>query len=289
MALPSSSGPLEASSIISKLLGKTSSAFDPNVVHCPTFKSAADRALHYGNAVSYFGRPSVSPFAFSHNSARDAAKHDGKISIPFDPPESLAFIRKPDAKPSRIENSVTDSPLFKLPSELRNIIYRYALNEQAAIDITKDYGIPEPALLSACKIIRCETRLIFYGENDFVCRIHGYHPAPLLLVRKKIDAENLSYGKMRKLSHGLAHLSLDTVRGKGCWKNMVTWLHAFREGKCLGLWREAHQGVLDVESRLIVTLFETAGSPIVSKEMLNVLINSSRPAFVGISADWAKD
>jgi len=98
-----------------------------------------------------------------------------------------------------------------------------------------------------------------------------------------MDAENLSYGKMRKLSRGLAHLSLDTVRGEGCWKNMVTWLHAFCEGKCFGLLREAHQGVSDVESHLIVTLFETAGSPIVSKEMLNVLINSIRPAFVEIA------
>lgn len=44
-----------------------------------------------------------------------------------------------------------------------------------------------------------------------------------------------------------------------------------------------------MEKELILTLFETAGSTAISKEALSAAIEAIRPAFVKISAGWAKD
>lgn len=66
-----------------------------------------------------------------------------------------------------------DSTLFKVAPELRNTIYRYALVENTDITISKNNGIPELALLPACKIIRSDARSIFFGENDFPCRVES--------------------------------------------------------------------------------------------------------------------
>jgi hypothetical protein len=83
----------------------------------------------------------------------------------------------PKPSDTLLPSNVAQSPLFKLPPELRTIIYRYALLTDQDIDITESSGILEPALLSVCKILRLESYKVFYFENEFACMVEHYSPA----------------------------------------------------------------------------------------------------------------
>lgn len=82
--------------------------------------------------------------------------------------------------------SVANSPLFKLPPELRLRIYEYTMCGKRHIKITRDEGIPEPALLLTCKIIRDEAIASFYEENDFTLISHADDPAVMVLWESKL-------------------------------------------------------------------------------------------------------
>lgn len=73
------------------------------------------------------------------------------------------------------------SNLFKLPRELRDYIYEYSFSGRR-YRVTKHGGIPEPALLSTCKVIRDEATLTFYGdEKRLILNVVSYDPAVLQL------------------------------------------------------------------------------------------------------------
>lgn len=130
--------------------------------------------------------------------------------------------------------------------------------------------------------------MIFYGENDFVCQNYGFDPATCFLVKQKVRAENFTFSAMRKLASGLANTKVLPNFPRN-WTNMVAWLRAFNDGTCLGFGERFNEHD-SVELDLILTLFRTAGHQReVSKEALSVLIDSIRPAFVQIHADWAED
>lgn len=90
-------------------------------------------------------------------------------------------------------SSVALSPLFKLPRELRDYIYEYSFyslytpngSREPDIKVTKDEGIPEPALLLTCKIVREEAVMLFYGQTRLNLVIHSYDPATMLLWSAK--------------------------------------------------------------------------------------------------------
>jgi hypothetical protein len=90
-------------------------------------------------------------------------------------------------------SSVAHSPLFKLPRELRDYIYEYSFdslytpsgNGEDKIKVTKEGGIPEPALLLTCKTIREEAIILFYGRSRFTLVSHSYDPAVMLLWNAK--------------------------------------------------------------------------------------------------------
>lgn len=51
--------------------------------------------------------------------------------------------------------------------------------------VTRQYGIPEPALLLACKTIRQEALWIFYAEADFRADAPAFDPAIYELFTRK--------------------------------------------------------------------------------------------------------
>ena len=59
------------------------------------------------------------------------------------------------------------SPFERLPAELRNHIYEYALYEPSGAKIWN-----EPSLLYTCKSIRAEAELMYYAINHFTIDIH---------------------------------------------------------------------------------------------------------------------
>lgn len=59
------------------------------------------------------------------------------------------------------------SPLMKLPRELRNMIWRFAVTDDNPIDVTTFTKPNERALMATCKQIRNESQETFYKENTF--------------------------------------------------------------------------------------------------------------------------
>lgn len=68
------------------------------------------------------------------------------------------------------ETLLHQSPLLKLPPELRNSIYRYALVEPSSPYIKIPAGAlppPQPGLLQTCTQVRRDATEIYYKENWF--------------------------------------------------------------------------------------------------------------------------
>jgi len=116
--------------------------------------------------------------------------------------------------------SVAESPLFILPAELRLHIYEYALynGSDGTCEVTREHGIPEPALLLTCKIIREEAISIFYALNTFRTIMEACHPAVLVMMERKwacLKAAGVELGTVRVES---------AVSGRYCFGNLVLWL-----------------------------------------------------------------
>lgn len=84
------------------------------------------------------------------------------------------------------------SPFSLLPSELRNIIWEYALDEPSGIPIGT-----QPGLLRTCKTIRSEAELMFYAINHF---------------RAQIEEENIKHDVCAWLCH-LGEAKRKLIRG----------------------------------------------------------------------------
>lgn len=190
---------------------------------------------------------------------------------------------------TRLPDSVAHSPLFKLSPELRNLIYRFTLVEEKRISINKRQGIPEPTLLSVCKIIRAETFGIYYQENKFVCQLDSYDPAALCLVKRKLDTNKMSNQKT-----GLSRYQIHVFgRGSPDWKNLMSSLLAYHQRRCAGITRVANERRSGPELILVTGLFGMVkvahGNPSISLETMRLLIEQARPALVASRSGWAKD
>lgn len=126
-------------------------------------------------------------------------------------------------EPNNTTNSTASSSLMKLPAELRNTIYEYALRtDDGTIEISEQTGIPEPALLLTNKFIRGESLSIFYSQNIVSLLIESYSPSVPLLVHKKQEAV-LSKYKYKITT------SCVTLNGPANWHNLMAWLRHFHE------------------------------------------------------------
>jgi hypothetical protein len=89
---------------------------------------------------------------------------------------------------STATSSIADSPLFKLPPELRLRIYEYAVyseDDDGKCKVTREHGIPEPPLLFTCKTVRGEAISSFYSVNNFHNIVELLHPATIVLTMRK--------------------------------------------------------------------------------------------------------
>lgn len=84
-------------------------------------------------------------------------------------------------------SSVALSPLFMLPRELRDYIYNYTFYSPQRLRVTKDGGVPEPALLLTCNIIREDAVKLFYCRKRLILSIDSYdHTVLAIWTRKRI-------------------------------------------------------------------------------------------------------
>jgi hypothetical protein len=100
---------------------------------------------------------------------------------------------------STAPSPIADSPLFKLPAELRIRIYADALysDDNGECKVTRKHGIPEAPLLSTCKVIRGEAISMFYTLNSFRLAEKNSHPADFAMVQRKkksLEAQGVPIG-----------------------------------------------------------------------------------------------
>jgi len=185
------------------------------------------------------------------------------------------------SKPDLLE-SVAESCLFKLPPELRNTIYRFAIVADNEVSITKAGGIPEPGLLSVCKIVRSEAFGTFYQENKFSCVVDDYDPASVMLAMRRASRHfSTPIG-----AGGIDDFSLRCSLSPH-WKNLVQWLRLCNQGLCSGYgYTEPH----GVEQTMVAGLFGAMKAvPNMTPYCLDKFLKSMRPVLVYGDARWGKD
>lgn len=188
-----------------------------------------------------------------------------------------------EAPQARLPSSVAESPLFRLPPELRTMIYRFALVDDEEVLVTESEGIPEPALLSVSKIVRSEAYNVFYFENDFCCDVEKFSPATLLMADRKAILSQLSVGIAKPV------ILLKQGHDQRIWSNVVLWLRECLERKCqsMGLAEDPNE---NLEIKLITGLFGVVvHDTAMDLGRLDVLLEHMRPTLIALHNDWGED
>jgi hypothetical protein len=87
------------------------------------------------------------------------------------------------------------APFLRLPPEVRNRIYKYALRLEIGIcEVNETTGFPQPALLFTCKDIRREAIAILYSVNTIRPVIESYSPSMPIFMHKERLAVLTKYG-----------------------------------------------------------------------------------------------
>lgn len=174
--------------------------------------------------------------------------------------------------------AVAESPFFKLPPEIRTIIYRYSLVQARPAKITKRSGIPEPGLLS--KIIRFEAASIFYLENTHETNISNSEPAMYVVLHRKLTAIHGSRKwTVRHRPYG------KNIRN---WPNLRKWLILHRKHKAIEVFRTFRS---PPEAAITKSMFDMAKltRSESSDAKFEKLVDSMRPSLVAMNAEWAMD
>jgi len=128
-----------------------------------------------------------------------------------------------EAEPNDATDLIASSPLMKLPPELREIIYEYALRlDDGIIQISWTAGIPEPPLLLTCKTVRREAIAIFYTLNSIRLVVESLSPTVPLFAHKKQLAMLAQY----QYSFSASQVML---LGLPRWPNLLAWLRLVHE------------------------------------------------------------
>lgn len=160
--------------------------------------------------------------------------------------------------------SVSRSPMFKLPRELRDKIYEYAVysNDDGRCIVTHNDGIREPPLLLTCKTIREEAIEVFYGVNDFPSLSWHSIPPPGFCM----DAKS-SRSSCKAFDSATATTKCSTMRKprvaffgevEDQQGNLMSWLHyVHAEGTpCPPEMRDHESKKWDSHSKIINSMFK---------------------------------
>lgn len=184
------------------------------------------------------------------------------------------------------------SPLFKLPPEVRNLIYRHSLVKSNGYRVTRTAGVPEPGLLTASKLIRAEASGIFYYENDFTIKTCRFDPTGLLLMQRKLGLEAAGWADGERQLKIPKHFQTDRIHLSG--HRMRNWRNFKR---CMRLVYTSELLILPVgrfgseaEAALVKGMLGmVAQFPSMSARRLDLLLETMRPSFVAIHASWSSD
>lgn len=128
-----------------------------------------------------------------------------------------------NGSPYNIVDSPAPSPLLRLPPELRNTIYKFALRlDKGLCRVSKTAGTPEPALLLTCKEIRREAVSIFYSVNEVIMMVESYSQSVPRFMMEKYSALKTQY-------HYELNIGKVEQLGPRSWRNLLSWLRDSHE------------------------------------------------------------
>jgi hypothetical protein len=181
-------------------------------------------------------------------------------------------------------SSVDQSPLFRLPPELRDMIYEYAFSTNTCARVTKEAGILEPALLSTCKVVRDEAIAVFYGQERLILVVRSYDPSVMLLwdFKRRYLARNYDLVPARpKILH----------QGAPMWVKLRLSLQLYHGRKLRALLYASPQGTpnYDEQKLFIGGLFEAVRAMRDRPwEEVRGVLDRLRPGLVGLDNRWAR-
>lgn len=164
--------------------------------------------------------------------------------------------------PITTAHPVADCALFKLPPELRNRIYEYGVaidpdegvgtwpeETPGDIKITRENGIPEPALLTTCKTDRREAIEVYYNLHSVRLVMDSFDSTPAVLGKRKQISLSTQYDL--KVQEEPVWVESPDQRS---WANLKIWLErVHQEVLCdafCEMWEEFRYGEADVLYRL---------------------------------------
>lgn len=167
-----------------------------------------------------------------HRSTPPAHNHDNSDTSPCRHSQSPSKAKTksktvPTSTPRPYRTAATvSSPLFKLPGELRNRIYRYALHSpKQPLELTpSNWAEHQPSLLRVSTQLRAEALPIFYLENFFSTEVRDWSAR----VQTKLHDLYVSHGL--RLPHRKHYFV-----GEPNWGNLAEWLRAVFEGRSAGV------------------------------------------------------
>ncbi|KAK3115471.1 hypothetical protein LTR53_005128 [Teratosphaeriaceae sp. CCFEE 6253] len=106
--------------------------------------------------------------------------------------------------------------LFRLPGELRNEIYAYALTSTEPIEVAAK-GPGQPSLLRVCKGVRNEASKIYYGENQFRLKVLDFNGAELTPFCRQYRRYDTQHDKT-----DVSNVSF-LLRGDPSFTNLIRW------------------------------------------------------------------
>jgi hypothetical protein len=187
-------------------------------------------------------------------------------------------------------SSVAHSPLFKLPRELRDYIYEYSFcnlyttydDGSRAIEITKEAGIPEPALLVTSKILREEAAALFYGHTRLALAIDSYDPAVMLLWKQKSQHLTQSCGLTPARLFSYSH------DGPREWDNLKLMLRLYLAEKVQALYAYPPSSPeYDAEERFIYGLFKAVRRMRCHPwQAVEPVLDMLRPGLIALHPEW---
>lgn len=121
------------------------------------------------------------------------------------------------------ELATIGSPLFRLPGELRNKIYEYALTKRHPVLVNSE-GFKVPPLLLTCHAIRSEALSLFYILNTFDV-LFEYFDSTWAVHFLRIAREHANVS-----GQPISMNSLLPVTGTPNWENLALWLRRIRCG-----------------------------------------------------------
>lgn len=190
-----------------------------------------------------------------------------------------------DSTPTAIP--LAASPLFKLPPELRLQVYEYALynGHDGICEITRNEGIPEPALLYTCKAVRQEGIPVFYTVNSIRLVAESFHPAVHNLLVRKVA----SIRKSSALPKGL-DVQICTS-GRRSFQNLTLWIQSIHSGKTLKPSEDPRASAeMDAESKFLDSLFRIAeGTEDRPRADVERVLNGIRGGLIALNKEWKLD